>query len=113
MEVVSDTENILLNRREVCCIFKDGHGHVSRLDAVQAVSQSLKVGDKKKVYVVSMDGKSGVRDFKGVFYIYDSEEVAKRDLPEYILKRNSAKEAAAEEAKAEPKPKEKAKKPKE
>ena len=87
IEISSDKENLLLGRREVKCIFIGSYGHFSRIDAVQALSKKIKITNKK-VYVVSIDGKSGSRDGKGLFYIYDNENNAKKDISEYILTRN-------------------------
>ena len=88
IDVSSDKENLLLGRREVKCIFRGSYGHFSRIDAVQALSKKIKITNKK-VYVVSIDGKSGSRDGKGLFYIYDNENNAKKDISEYILTRNN------------------------
>ncbi len=101
VEVTSDIEHELLGRREVQCLFRSVYGHLSRSDAVQAVSKKIKVTDKA-VYVISIDGEYGIRDAKGLFYIYGSEEDAEKDLPKYILKRNAGPAAAPEEAKAQP-----------
>ncbi len=102
VEVTSDIEHELLGRREVQCLFRSVYGHLSRSDAVQAVSEKIKVTNKA-VYVISIDGEYGIRDAKGLFYIYGSEEDAEKDLPKYILKRNAGPAAAPEEAKAQPK----------
>lgn len=101
VEITSDIENKLLGRREVECIFRNASGGISRFAAVQSVSKKMKA-ISKKVYAISIDGGYGTRDVKGLFYIYGNEEDAKRDLPEYILKRNAAKAEAAEESAAQP-----------
>jgi ribosomal protein S24E len=101
VEVTSDIRNELLGRREVQCLIRSVYGHFSRSDAVQAVSEKLKATDKA-VYAISIDGGSGTRDAKGLFYIYSNEEDAEKDLPKYILKRNAGPAAAPEEAKAKP-----------
>ena len=107
VEITSDVENELLNRREVRCLFRGLYGHLSRADAIAAASKKLQVS-KKGVYVLSIDGGFGTRDAKGLFYVYHNEEDAVKDLPKYILKRNAVTEAATKEAKAQPeKPKEK------
>lgn len=112
IEVTSDIENKLLGRREVECVFRGTSGAISRSDAAQAVSKQMKASDKK-VYTVLLKGAYGTRDVKGMFYIYNDDEAAKKDLQTYVLKRNGVvtETAAAEVAPAE-KPKEAAAAPK-
>ncbi len=120
IEVTSDIENKLLGRREVECVFRGTSGAISRKDAAQAVSKQMKASDKK-VYTVLLKGAYGTRDIKGVFYIYNDDKAAKKDLQTYVLKRNgviteatAAEAAPAEKLAAKPaeKPKEAAEAPK-
>jgi len=116
VEVLSDKQNILVNRREVSCIFKGNFGHISRQEAVKNISKTLNTGNHK-VYLISLEGKSGTRDATGLFYIYENEKAATNDIPEYLLKRNTPPETKESESKDKPvtppaKPAEKAKKPK-
>lgn len=90
IEVTNDNENLLLGRREVECLFKGTYGHFSRTDAVQAISKKINV-TTKNVYVISIKGESGKRDAKGLFYIYNNEEVANKDISKYIINRNLPK----------------------
>ncbi len=109
IEVTSDIENKLLGRREVECLFRGTSGAISRSDAAQAISKQMKASDKK-VYTVLLKGAYGTRDVKGVFYIYNDDEVAKKDLQMYVLKRNGVvTETAAAEASPAEKPAEKPK----
>ena len=87
IEISSDIENLLVGRREVKCIFRDSYGSFNRNDAIQALSKEIKTTDEK-VFVVSIDGESGSRDAKGLFYIYDNDDNAKKDISDYILTRN-------------------------
>ena len=87
IEINRDIENLLVGRREVECIFRDSYGSFSRNDAIQALSKKIKTTDEK-VFVVSIDGESGSRDAKGLFYIYDTDNSAKKDISDYILTRN-------------------------
>lgn len=87
IEVSSDKENLLIGRREIECIFRGSYGSFNRNDAVQALSKKIKTTNKN-VFVISIDGGSGTRDAKGLFYIYDNENNAKKDISEYILTRN-------------------------
>jgi len=116
IEVLSDKQNILVNRREVSCIFKGDFGHISRQEAVKNISKTLNT-QSQKVYLISLNGRSGTRDATGLFYIYENEKDATNDIPKYLLKRNTTKESKEAESKdkaetASAKPAEKAKKPK-
>ncbi len=77
IEINRDIENLLVGRREVECIFRDSYGSFNRNDAIQALSKEIKTTDEK-VFVVSIDGESGSRDAKGLFYIYDNDDNAKK-----------------------------------
>lgn len=92
IEVINDKENVLLNRREVECLFKGNYGAFSRIEAVQAVSKKLNATNKN-VYAISIKGESGLRNAKGLFYIYNNEEAAKKDISNYIINRNEPKKS--------------------
>lgn len=85
-EVVEDRENLLLNRREVVCVFRSRAGKITRADAVKAVAQLFGV-PAEQIIPVSIEHSHGVRDVKVTFYIFKSLEDAKRQLPQYILLR--------------------------
>ncbi len=85
-----DENNVLLNRREVACIFKDMGGKLSRADAIKMLKEELNID--KMIIPIKISGESGKRDVKGLFYIYDDETIAKKYLPEYIFKRLEVKE---------------------
>jgi len=87
IEVSSDKENLLVGRREVECIFRGSYGSFNRNDAIQALAKKVKATDKN-VFVVFIDGESGSRDAKCLFYIYDDENNAKKDISDHILTRN-------------------------
>jgi ribosomal protein S24E len=105
VEVINAIENQLLGRREVECIFRGVSGALSRANAAKAVSKQMKVSDKI-VYTILLKGAYGTRDAKGMFYIYNDDEAAKRDLPTYVLKRNSTPAVESTEAGSSEKPKE-------
>jgi|TARA_B100001971_G_scaffold50084_1_gene45352 ribosomal protein S24E len=98
IEINRDIENLLVGRREVECIFRDSYGSFSRNDAIQALSKKIKTTDEK-VFVVSIDGESGSRDAKGLFYIYDTDNSAKKDISDYILTRNKPVTPKSEKSK--------------
>ncbi len=102
IEVTNDKENILIGRREVECIFKGNYGGFSRADAVQALSKKINATNKK-IYSISIKGESGLCNAKGLFYIYDNEETASKDISKYIIDRNTPKKTdSSEESSATP-----------
>lgn len=115
MEILSDAENKLLERREIKTLFKGLSGKLTRSNAVETVSSTLKV-NTKQVHVVNLMPSAGSRNIKGFFYVYRDEAAARKHLPNYLFLRVLPKEerqkaAAAKKAKAEAKPAEKPAKP--
>lgn len=88
--ISKDVNNVLLNRREVSCIFKDMGGKLTRADAIKMLKEELNID--KIVLPIKLSCESGKRDVKALFYIYDDESTAKKYLPEYIFKRLEVKE---------------------
>ncbi|MEM3437881.1 MAG: hypothetical protein QXP55_05065 [Nitrososphaerales archaeon] len=91
MQIVKDSRNDLLRRREINCIFNSMAGLIKRQDAINMVAKSLNV-DAKNVYLISLRTKTGTRDVSGLFYIYDNPEDAKKQLPKYLFLRLLPKE---------------------
>ena len=85
-----DENNVLLNRREVACIFKGMGGKLSRKDAVDMLKEELNID--KMIIPIRLSCESGKRDVKALFYIYDDETTAKKYLPEYLFKRLKGEE---------------------
>ncbi len=104
---LDDRTNALLKRREVRCLFKGHAGKLTRIDAVNLLSQQLKL-DKKFVIPVTLKCETGRTDVKGTFYVYDDEGLAKKHLPKYVFLRLLSKEERKKVREAE---KAKAKKP--
>jgi small subunit ribosomal protein S24e len=92
-EVVTleDRKNSLLNRREVKALFKGAAGKIKRAEAAEKIASQLNV-DKKKVIPVNLICQTGMTDVNGVFYIYDDEKDAAKQLPRYRLLRTMPKE---------------------
>lgn len=101
LEILSDTENKLLERREVICIYKGLSGKITRQEAAQVLAAQVKV-DAKKVYPIKLATSAGSREVNGVLYIYQDERRAKKHLPKHLLIRLLPKEAR-EKAKEEKK----------
>jgi ribosomal protein S24E len=112
VETVNDVNNTFLSRREITCNFKGVAGKLKKLEAAEIVSKQFKL-EGKVIIPISMKSHSGRPDVEGTFYVYDSEELAKKQVNPTIFKRlEKAKGAQAApekpaEAAAEPKAEEK------
>jgi ribosomal protein S24E len=91
LQIVKESRNDLLGRREVDCIFNSMAGSLKRQDAVSMVAKGLNI-DVKKIHLISLRTNTGTRDVSGLFYIYDKPEDAKKQLPEYLSLRMLTKE---------------------
>lgn len=92
-EVVTleDRKNSLLNRREVKALFKGAAGKIKRAEAAEKIASQLNV-DKKNVIPINLICHTGMTDVNGVFYVYDDEKEAAKQLPRYRLLRTMPKE---------------------
>lgn len=88
--MLEDRKNSLLNRREVKALFKGAAGQLKKTDAAEKVAGQLNV-DKKNVIPINLVCETGMTDVHAVFYVYDSEEEAKKQLPRYRLLRTMPK----------------------
>ncbi len=91
IEVLKDSENRLLSRRELTIVFKGGSGFITRPGAVEAISTRLGV-PKEKVRIISLEGKFGLRDLVGKAYIYSDVTEVKKQLPAFLSIRELPKE---------------------
>jgi ribosomal protein S24E len=91
MEVLKDSENKLLSRREVTVLFRGGSGFITRPSATEAISSRLGV-QKDKVRVISLQGKFGLRDLVGTAYVYSEASEMKKQLPSFLSIRELPKE---------------------
>lgn len=88
---LEDRKNSLLNRREVKALFRGAAGKIKRTEAAEKIASQLNV-DKKQVIPVSLKCKTGMTDVHGVFYVYDDEKEAAKQLPRYRILRTMPKE---------------------
>ena len=88
---LEDRKNSLLNRREVKALFKGAAGKIKRTEAAEKMASQLNV-DKKKVIPVNLICHTGMTDVHAVFYVYDDEKDAAKQLPRYRLLRTLPKE---------------------
>lgn len=105
IETLSDVNNTFLARREIVCIFRGLGGKLKKTEASDMIAKQFKL-DGKVVIPILMKNQSGKQDVTGTFYVYDSEELAKKQVNSVIftrLEKARAKEAPpAEEKKEEP-----------
>ena len=92
LEVVKleDRNNSLLNRREIKAILKNAAGKVKRVEAAATIAKQLDI-DSKKIIPIKMLCENGTTNVRATFYMYSSDEEAKKHLPRYRLLRNMPK----------------------
>ena len=109
IETVSDVENSFLSRREITCNFQGLGGKLKRKEAIEMITKEFNLADKT-VIAINMKNQTGRPNVTGMFYVYDSEELAKKQVNPTIFERlekqakkdaEAAKAAPAEEAAAE------------
>jgi len=110
IETVSDVENSFLSRREITCNFQGLGGKLKRKEAIEMITKEYSLTDKT-VIAINMKNQTGRPNVTGMFYVYESEELAKKQVNPTIferLERQAKKdaeevkaEAPAEEVKAE------------
>jgi ribosomal protein S24E len=86
MQVVSDVNNTFLSRREIVCEFPGLAGKLKKLDAADMISKQFKL-EGKIIIPISMKNHSGRPVVTGTFYVYDNEELAKKQVNPTIFKR--------------------------
>lgn len=100
IETVNDVNNTFLSRREITCNFKGIAGRLKKLEAANMIVKQFKL-EGKVIIPISMKSHSGKPDVVGTFYVYDNEDLAKKQVNETIFKRlekAKASQAAAEKA---------------
>jgi small subunit ribosomal protein S24e len=89
--MLEDRKNSLLNRREVKAMFRGAAGKLSRTEAAEKIANQLNV-NKKQVIPINLRCQTGMIDVHAVFYVYDDENEAARQLPRYRLLRTLSME---------------------
>ncbi|MBC8251633.1 MAG: hypothetical protein H8E89_08615 [Candidatus Nitrosopelagicus sp.] len=110
IETVSDVENSFLSRREITCNFQGLGGKLKKKEAIEMITKEFNLADKT-VIAINMKNQTGRPNITAMFYIYDDEELAKKQVNPTIFERlekqakkdaeEAAAEAPAEEAAAE------------
>ncbi|HEX7032252.1 MAG TPA: hypothetical protein VF172_04560 [Nitrososphaera sp.] len=88
---LEDRKNSLLNRREVKALFRGAAGRIKKIEAAEKIASQLNV-DKKQVIPINLVCETGMTDVHAVFYVYDDEKEAAKQLPRYRLLRTMPKE---------------------
>ena len=101
IETVNDVNNSFLSRREIICTFAGIGGKLKKLDAVDMVKKQFKL-DGKVVIPISMKNQTGRPSITGTFYVYDDENLAKRQINPVIFKRLEKAKAEKEKLEAPP-----------
>lgn len=88
--MLEDRRNSLLNRREVRALFRGAAGKLKKTDAAEKIAGQLGV-DKKSVIPINLVCATGMTDVQAVFYVYENEEAAKKQLPRFRMLRTMPK----------------------
>ncbi|HEX9677488.1 MAG TPA: hypothetical protein VGA14_01835 [Nitrososphaera sp.] len=88
--MLEDHRNTLLGRREVKTVFKGAAGKLRKTEAAEQLAAQLGV-DKNNVIPINLLCETGMVDVHATFYVYESEEAAKKQLPRYRLLRKMPK----------------------
>ncbi len=98
IEAVSDVSNTFLSRRELVCNFAGLGGKLKKLDAVDMVTREFKL-DGKVVIPINMRSHVGKALMTGTFYVYEDENLAKRQVnPTVFARLDRARKKAGEQA---------------
>jgi ribosomal protein S24E len=98
IETITDVENKFLSRRELTCNFTGLGGKLKKLEAVDMITKEFKL-DGKVVIPMGLKTHVGKPLITGTFYVYDDEELAKKQINPTIfsrLEKTKAKLAEAE-----------------
>ena len=99
IETVSDVMNSFLSRREITCNFRGLGGKLKKKEAVDMITKEFSLADKT-VIAINMKNQTGRPNVTGMFYIYESEELAKKQVNPTVFERleKQAKKDAEEVA---------------
>jgi ribosomal protein S24E len=95
IETVNDVKNSFLSRREITCTFAGVGGKLKKLDAIDMVKKEFKL-DGKFIIPINMKNHTGRPSITGTFYVYDDENLAKKQVNPVIFKRLEKAKTASE-----------------
>ena len=104
IQTVNDVENSFLSRREITCNFQGLGGKLKKKEAIEMITKEFNLVDKT-VIAINMKNQTGRPNITAMFYVYDNEELAKKQVNPTVFKRleKQAKKDAEAEAPAEEK----------
>ena len=105
IETIADVDNTFLSRRELTCNFTGLGGKLKKLEAVEMITKEFKL-DGKVVIPMGLKNHVGKPLITGIFYVYDDETLAKRQVNPTIFSRLEKTKAKLAEAETEKKVKE-------
>ncbi len=88
--ITKENNNTILGRREIDCIVQPSKDSLSRQEARKLLAQMLKISPDN-IFVMSLKPSAGSRSVRGLIYVYEDQNLAKRHIPEYIFVRGSPK----------------------
>ena len=99
IETVSDVKNSFLSRREITCNFQGLGGKLKKKEAIEMITKEFNLADKT-VIAINMKNQTGRPNVTGMFYVYESEELARKQVNPTIFERleKQAKKDAEEVA---------------
>jgi ribosomal protein S24E len=95
IETISDVKNSFLSRREITCTFAGVGGKLKKLDAIDMIKKEFKL-DGKFVIPIKMKNDTGRPSIVGTFYVYEDENLAKKQINPVIFKRLEKAKTVAE-----------------
>jgi ribosomal protein S24E len=95
IETISDVKNSFLSRREITCTFARVGGKLKKLDAIDMIKKEFKL-DGKFIVPIKMKNDTGRPSIVGIFYVYEDENLAKKQINPVIFKRLEKAKTAAE-----------------
>jgi len=98
IETITDVDNTFLSRRELTCNFTGLGGKLKKMEAVEMITKKFKL-DGKVIIPMGLKNHIGKPLITGIFYVYDDEGLAKRQVNPTIfsrLEKTKAKIAEAE-----------------
>ena len=101
IETVNDVNNSFLLRREITCSFRGLAGKLKKSEAVEMITKELKLNGKT-VIAINLKNDTGRPNILGTFYIYDDEDLAKKQIkPEIFERLEKQKTKDSDEVKAD------------
>ena len=95
IETISDVKNSFLSRREITCTFAGVGGKLKKLDAIDMIKKEFKL-DGKFIIPIKMKNQTGRPSIIGTFYVYEDENLAKKQINPVIFKRLEKAKTIAE-----------------